>query len=246
MEFLFAQEHLSWWSWIMRAVVAYMFLLFVARWMGQRSVSQLRFIDFITALLLGEVMGAPLSDKSMGLVGGMLSTAVIVFLYIINSLLILNVEGWRKFFDPPPRILIRNGIINYMNIKKAHITFEYVMSALRSQQIDDPKKVAFALWEPGGTISAFLQANYESPVREDLGIKTNDTPFSSIIIKQGRIAKDTLLLFDKNEEWIRSKLEKEHHLALDQVVLAMLNDKGKLDVLLTKADVQQEKVEAIK
>ncbi|WP_397330376.1 hypothetical protein [Paenibacillus lautus] len=58
--------------------------------MGQRSISQLRFLDFIIALTLGNILAHPLSDEKLGLKGSMITTVVLVVLYIAATWLSLK------------------------------------------------------------------------------------------------------------------------------------------------------------
>ena len=57
MEFIHGQDSLTTIQWILRAVVAFFFLLFSAKIMGQRSISQLRLIDFVIVFNYREYYG---------------------------------------------------------------------------------------------------------------------------------------------------------------------------------------------
>lgn len=48
-------RHLSNGEWVIRAIIAYIFLILVAKAMGQRSIAQLRFLDVVLVLLLGGI-----------------------------------------------------------------------------------------------------------------------------------------------------------------------------------------------
>ena len=61
--------------------------------------------------------------------------------------------------NPHPLHLISNGNIQYKNLKKARITIDELLSELRKEKIDDPKKVALACWEAGGLYLRFYILN---------------------------------------------------------------------------------------
>jgi uncharacterized membrane protein YcaP (DUF421 family) len=94
MEFMSGKESLTIIQWVLRAIVAFFFLLFAAKLMGQRSISQLRLIDFIMAILLGNIIAHPLSDEQLGLKGSMITMTVLVMLYTVGVFLSLK---WHKF-----------------------------------------------------------------------------------------------------------------------------------------------------
>jgi uncharacterized membrane protein YcaP (DUF421 family) len=86
-------ESLSVWGWAIRGAVAYLFLLVTARLLGQRALSELRFLDFVTALVLGNILAHPLSDQHLGLLGSMITTLVLILLHFAGVLLSLKSES---------------------------------------------------------------------------------------------------------------------------------------------------------
>lgn len=153
MEFFSEQESLSFIQWVLRAIVAFFFLLIVTKIMGQRSISQLRLIDFMMAILIGNIIAHPLSDEQLGLKGSMITMSVLVVLYTIGVYLSIKWKTLRKFLEPTPFPLIKNGKIMYKSLLKARISIDILLSELRKQKIDDIEKVSLALWEPGGSLS---------------------------------------------------------------------------------------------
>lgn len=155
MDFFHGQEALTIIQWILRAIVSYFFLLFAAKIMGQRAISQLRLLDFLIALIIGNILAHPLSDEQLGLKGPLITTAVLVLLYIFCVFLSLKWGKLRSFFENSPFPLIENGQIVYKSLAKARISIDFLLSELRKEKIEDIQKVALALWEPDGTISFF-------------------------------------------------------------------------------------------
>ena len=145
MDFFHGQETLTAIQWILRAVVSFLFLLITTKAMGARSISQLRLIDFTIALILGNIIAHPLSDEKLGLKGSMITTTVLIVLYIGCVFLSLKWNTFRKWFEPTPYPLIKNGEIVYANLAKARITIDHLLSELRKEKIEEVQKVALAL-----------------------------------------------------------------------------------------------------
>ena len=118
MDFFHGQETLTTIQWILRAIVSFLFLLFATKVMGARSISQLRLIDFTIALILGNILAHPLSDEQLGLKGSLITTTVLIILYIVCVFLSLKWNTFRKWFEPSPYPLIKNGEIIYANLEK--------------------------------------------------------------------------------------------------------------------------------
>ena len=137
MDFFYSQESLTAIQWIIRAIVSFFFLLFVARIMGQRSISQLRILDFIMALSIGNIIAHPLSDEELGMKGSMITITVMVILYLIGVFSILKSTKLRNLINAPSFPLIENGKIIYKNLTKARISIDVLLSILRKEKIDE-------------------------------------------------------------------------------------------------------------
>src|SRR5690625_4247986 len=129
MSFFHGQESLLTVQWILRAIVAFFFLLFATKIMGQRSISQLRLLDFTMALLIGNIIAHALSDEQLGLKGSMITITVLVILYTAGVLLSLKWNHFKSFLDPTPFPVIKNGKIIYKGIKKQeYLLIHYCLS----------------------------------------------------------------------------------------------------------------------
>ncbi len=113
--------------------------------MGQRAISQLRLLDFVIALVLGNIIAHPLSDEQLGMKGSMITTVVLVILYTGGLLISLKSTRIEKFLDQSPFPLIKDGKIIYKGLKKARISIDHLLAELRKEKIEDVNKVALAL-----------------------------------------------------------------------------------------------------
>lgn len=232
MDFFQSQESLTVMQWILRAIVAFFFLLFIAKIMGQRSLSQLRLIDFVIVLLIGNIIAHPLSDEQLGLKGSMITIAVLAFLYLIGVFLILKVSKIRYFLAPLPFPLIENGQIIYENLGKARITIDFLLTELRKEKIEDVQKVAFALWEADGSISIFPNPKDQPVTASDIGLTKKPLDFPRTVIKEGKINSTELLLSGKDEKWLIQTLKNNHQVEVNKVLLATLNKDEQLKIFL--------------
>lgn len=234
MDFLYSQEALTSFEWILRAIIAFFFLLIIAKLLGQRSISQLRLLDFVITLVIGNIIAHPLSDEHLGLKGSIITTLVLVILYLGGIFITLKFPSLRKFFDNSPITIVQNGEILYKELNKARISIDILLEELREEKVDDVKKVALAIWEPDGKISVFLDPKYEPITPSSLNIEIEPFNLSRTIIKEGKINFKELKELNKNEDWIVSKLESLYHTGVKNVLLATLDNKDNLKVFLYK------------
>ena len=234
MDFFHGQETLTALQWILRAVVGYVFMVIIAKLMGQRSISQLNLLDFAIAVVIGNIIAHPLSDEQLGLKGSMITMSALVILYVSSVFLVLKSKKLRKFVIPNPFPLIKNGELIYKNLTKARISVDYILSEARKEKIDDVKKVSLALWEPDGTISFFVSPNFQTVTRGDLNIITEPFDFPKTVVKEGNIEKSALQQMGKDESWLLSTLKTIHNVELNDVLLATINKSSQLKVFLYK------------
>ncbi|MCL6606431.1 MAG: DUF421 domain-containing protein [Paenibacillus sp.] len=234
MDFFQGQETLTTIEWILRALVAFFFLVIVAKVLGQRSISQLRLLDFVIALVVGNVIAHPLSDEKLGLKGSVITTIVLVTLYLGGIFMILKWPWFRNLITPPPINIVKDGEIIYKGLKKARISLDVLLEELREKKVEDVKKVALAIWEADGKISVFLDPRYDPITREDYQMKTEPFDLPTLIIKDGKINSKELKQINKDENWVVSNLEHLYQTEIKNVLLATLDKKGNLKVFLYK------------
>lgn len=229
-DFHIGQESLTTIEWILRAVVGFIFLVVVAKVMGQRSISQLRFLDFVIALLIGNIIAHPLSDEGLGLKGSILTMGALVTMYVGGVQLSLRWTLIRKFFDPSPLTLIKDGEIHYKNLNKARISIDILLAELRKEKTESIQKVALALWEPGGTISVFLQPQHQPITHADMSIQTSPFELPTTIIKERRIEYTALHKLGKNEQWLLEQLNQIYNAKSNDILLATIDNNEKLTI----------------
>ncbi|WP_394140496.1 DUF421 domain-containing protein [Cytobacillus oceanisediminis] len=232
MDFFQGQHTLTAMEWGLRAVVAYFFLVIVARILGQRAISQLRLLDFVMALVIGNIIAHPLSDEELGLKGSVVTTSVLVVLYLASLFSILKWPAVRRLVNNKSITVVQNGEIIYKGLNKARISIDVLLEELREKKVDDVKKVALALWEANGQISLFLDPKYEPITLASLQMNAEPFDMPRTIIKEGKVDKKELKYIQKDEGWLVSNLESLYQTEIKNVLLATMDGKGNLKVFL--------------
>jgi uncharacterized membrane protein YcaP (DUF421 family) len=234
MDFLQGQETLTSIEWILRAIIAFFFLVTVAKLLGQRTISQLRLLDFVIALVIGNIIAHPLSDENLGLKGSIISTLVLVVLYLGGIFIILKFPFLRMLINSSPITIVQDGEILYKGLKKARISIDVLLEELREEKVEDVKKVALAIWEADGKISVFLDPKYEPITPSFLEMETEAFNLPRTIIKEGKINFEELKQIHRDENWVVSSLENLYQTKVKNVLLGTLDKKGNLKVFLYK------------
>jgi uncharacterized membrane protein YcaP (DUF421 family) len=232
MDFFHSQETLTSMDWILRSIVAFLFLLIVTRVLGQRAISQLRPLDFLMVLVVGNIIAHPLSDEGLGLKGSVISTIVLVVLYLIGIFMILKWPWFRRLINPKPITVVQNGEILNKGLKKARISVDILLEELREVRVEDVKKVALAIWEADGKISVFLDPKYEPLTPDTMKMQTEPFDMPRVIVKEGIINYKELQNINKDEDWVVTKLKNLYQTEVKNVLLATIDKKDNIKIFL--------------
>lgn len=135
-----------------RAVVAYLYLLFITRASGKRVISQSTPFDFIVALLLGDLIDDALwAEVSMakfaGAVGSILLCDAVTKVGAFHSLRFYHlVNGWSD-------TLLRDRRTNGPELRHQQLNEADLAHLLRRKGIDDWSQVHLALLERAHELS---------------------------------------------------------------------------------------------
>lgn len=234
MDFFQGQETLTTVEWILRSLVAFFFLVVVAKVLGQRAISQLRLLDFVIALVIGNIIAHPLSDENLGLKGSVITSTVLVSLYLVGIYMILKWPWFRRLITPAPITIVQDGEIIYKGLKKARISIDVLLEELREDKVEDIKKVALAIWEADGKFSVFLDPKYQPITPAACQMETEPFDLPKIVIKDGKLNSKELKQIPKDEDWVVSKLACLYQTDIKNVLLATLDEKDNLKVFLYK------------
>lgn len=149
-----------------RAVVAYLYLLFITRASGKRVVSQATPFDFIIALILGDLIDDALwaevsTAKFAGAVGSLMVCDAIVKIGAFHSTGFFHlVNGWSH-------ALLRDGVEDRGELRKHQLNEQDLAHLLRQKDVTDWNDVHIALLERGARLSVIRKPEKEPATKRD-------------------------------------------------------------------------------
>jgi uncharacterized membrane protein YcaP (DUF421 family) len=154
---------LPFWEPFVRAVLVYTGLLILLRLTGKRQVGELTPFDIILLLLISESASQALHGGDRSIVAGAM---LVVTLLAANWAVGKLGTRWRRFdraLEGRPRLLIRDGHVDYALLRKESISHNELMAALRSAGCFTPHQAEYAVLESSGQISVRRLDGGESP-----------------------------------------------------------------------------------
>jgi len=138
---------------VIRAVIAFLFVLVLTRLIGRRELSSLQPFDLMLLIVIGDLIQQGVTQSDLSVTGLILTIGIFGLLTLTVSYLGWRFPRMRPILEPEPLILVEDGNVLERNLKKERMTQEELAAEARIQQIDSLDKVKWAVLESGGQIS---------------------------------------------------------------------------------------------
>jgi uncharacterized membrane protein YcaP (DUF421 family) len=138
---------------VLRAVVLYVYIVFVMRVIGRRELSSMTPFDLVLLIILGDAIQQGLTQDDYSVTGAILAVATIATLQVLTSYLSYRSKKARTVLEGDPIVLVDHGQIVQGNLKRERMTEDEVAEEMRQQQIASLDEVEWAIIEANGSIS---------------------------------------------------------------------------------------------
>jgi uncharacterized membrane protein YcaP (DUF421 family) len=142
---------------VLRAFVAYVFILFLMRVVGRRELSSMEPSDVILLVVIGDLVQNGVTQSDYSVTGIVLAAGTIGLLATITAFFTYRSTRIRHVIEGEPVILVQNGETIDRNLKNERLTLDELMEQARLQQIESLDQVKWAVLETNGSIS-FIKA----------------------------------------------------------------------------------------
>jgi uncharacterized membrane protein YcaP (DUF421 family) len=187
-------------------IVGLVILFIIIKALGKTQFSQITPFDFISALILGELVGNAVYDHDTKL--GEIIFAVLLwglFMFIIE-LVTQKFKGTRKLLEGEPSIVIHKGIIKFDTLKKNKLDVNQLQSLIRQQGYFSIQEVEYGILETNGMVSVLPKSEYDTPKISDLNLPLKPVNLPITLILDGEIVYDNLKEYSLDEQWLKEQL----------------------------------------
>lgn len=138
---------------VIRSAVVYLAIVLFIRIFGKKELSQLSVIDLVFILLISNSVQNAMVGNSTSLQGGLIAAATLFILNAILRLLIFRFKKVEHFLEGNSVMLVYQGKVNEVNMRRMRITPEELNAAIREHGVEDVSEVDLAVLEADGNIS---------------------------------------------------------------------------------------------
>lgn len=205
---------------IIETFYGFVVLFIIAKVLGKTQIKQLTAFDFVSALILGELIGNGLYDEKVGILE--ISLAVLLWgtLLYITEIVTQKFKSTRDLLEGSPTIVIRKGELQREAMRKGKLDIHQLLHLLRSKDIFSINEVEYAILERDGSISVLPKSVYQSPTKGDLQVGLKPVDLSYVLINDGEIIVDNLREIGKDGTWLNEELKKQRYPSIKDVFYA--------------------------
>ncbi len=198
-------------------------LLISVKIIGKRQVQQVSPFDFVSAVVLGELLGNAIYNMETTIFHVVYGIAVWTLLLLLIEIVVQKSRKARKIIEGSPKLVIKNGLIDYQVLKKEKLDFEELTSLLRGRNAFSIREIEYAIIEPNGIITVIKKPSYDSVIKSDLNISTQPPQITLPLILEGKVDFNNLLITGNDENWLQESLKQQNINKIEDVLYAEWN-----------------------
>lgn len=216
---------------LIKLIAGFVGLWAMTRLLGKKEIAALTPFDFISAVMLGDLVGNTIYEKDTSVWMLIFTLAVWTVLSVTFEKITQRYQKLRKPLEGEPEILIRNGQIDLMRLRRNNLDFDQLRMMLRAKDTFSVSEVAYAIYETNGSLSILKKPQYEVVTREDINLNAQQTHMPQSIVEDGIVQLKGLRDLGKDEVWLHQQLQEKGFLDIKAVAYAEVNEKGELYVV---------------
>lgn len=201
-------------------VIGFILLFIIVKIVGRKIITQVTPFTFITAIVIGEILGNALYDSHVRIIEVVYSMCLWGFLLLVVEYIAQKSLGFRGFVEGKPAELIKNGVVDREALKKNRINLNQLQSLLRQSETFSIREVAYCYLETSGSLSILKKAKYQKTTQEDFDLPEKPVHVPVTLIRDGKVLWDEVKDLGYDEAWLKKQLHAQNVTDYENVFLA--------------------------
>jgi uncharacterized membrane protein YcaP (DUF421 family) len=194
---------------MIRAIIAILSLLLIAKILGKQTISNMTFLDFVTSITLGSIAANLSFNLKLRALDMFAALVVMAVTSLLLSVIALKNRKLRNWISGSPTVLIEGGKILENNMKKVRYTLDSLDQALREKGVFNVDEVEYAVLEDNGMLSILKKDDYQCVVKKDLKLQAKTLSFPLELIMDGTLMEQNLTANGLTREWLEGVLRRK-------------------------------------
>ena len=142
---------------VIRAAVAYAFIVFLLRIIGRRELSTLAPSDLVLLVVMGDLVQNGVTQSDQSVTGVFLALSTFGILTVAVSVVTFRSRRVQTLVEGAPLILVENGEPVEKNLRSERLNIDDIAEEARGQGIERLDEIKWCVLETSGTMS-FIKA----------------------------------------------------------------------------------------
>jgi uncharacterized membrane protein YcaP (DUF421 family) len=138
---------------VVRVFIIYVFLLIGLKLIGKREFSQLSTFEFVTLLIIPEIVSQALVRNDYSLSNALIGVSTLLMIVFGISILTHMKQGAEKLIGGEPSIIIRNGFLVTDSMNKERVSPTEIYAEMHRVGLEDVSQVKWGILEADGNMT---------------------------------------------------------------------------------------------
>ena len=210
-----------------RAIILYIVVLLVMRFMGKREIGQLQPFELAISIMIADLASIPMTEIGIPIFNGIVPILGLLVMHLIISVINLKSLKMREIICGKPSILIYRGKINEEALKKERFTINELEERIRGNNVVSLGDVEYAILETSGQVTVIQKPEKRNTIPEDFNIVPEYEGIPYDLVVDGKIMYENLKILGKNYEWLK-KQTKAFGINPEQALIVTIDGKGQI------------------
>lgn len=210
-----------------RAIILYIVVLLVMRFMGKREIGQLQPFELAISIMIADLASIPMTEIGIPIFNGIVPILGLLVMHLIISVINLKSLKMREIICGKPSILIYRGKINEEALKKERFTINELEERIRGNNVVSLGDVEYAILETSGQVTVIQKPEKRNTIPEDFNIVPEYEGIPYDLVIDGKIMYENLKILGKNYEWLK-KQTKAFGINPEQALIVTIDGKGQI------------------
>lgn len=210
-----------------RAIILYIVVLIVMRFMGKREIGQLQPFELAISIMIADLASIPMTETGIPIGNGIVPILGLLVMHLVISLLNIKSIRAREIVCGKPRILVYRGKIDEKALKKERLTINELQERLRGNNVMNLGDVEYAILETSGQITVIQKPEKRNTIPEDFGITPEYEGIPYDLVVDGKVMEENLQKIGKDYQWLKKQVEK-FSIKPEQALVVTYDGKGQI------------------
>ncbi|SEP85308.1 DUF421 domain-containing protein [Piscibacillus halophilus] len=201
------------------SLVGFTALFVLTKVLGKSQITQITAFDFISALVLGELVGNALFDPEVGISMILFAVAIWGTFIYVTEWFTQKFRRTRTYLEGKPSLVIRRGQIQRDIMKECKLDMNQLMHLLRDKDVFSIQEVEYAIFETDGSINVLKKYIYQTPTNAFFNATPRETILPISVISDGELLQENIAEIEWDQSQILEEIDKQG-LTLEDVMYA--------------------------